>query len=125
AAFRDLRSPPAPHRSTHARFYSLVRTRSLGSGIPRILGRAAAPRRPRPPEARGPARQSVFLESHTLPFSANFLIARSTVSPTVDVAIPKMSPISRYRNPPARSSRHSRSDWVSKEIAFLNCPNLS
>ena len=58
-------------------------------------GRAAAHRRLRRPGAHGRAKQSIFRKSHTLHFSANFLMARSTVSPTVEVGIPKTSPISR------------------------------
>ena len=41
------------------------------------------------------ARQSASSKSHTLHFSASFLIARSIVSATVDVGIPRTSPISR------------------------------
>src|ERR1700685_2897736 len=82
-----------PHRSRRQIRCSLVYTRRHRSGIRSRLPRAALLRKLPLPEAHDPARRSVFQKSHTLHFSASFLIARSTVSPTVDVAIPKTSPI--------------------------------
>ena len=38
---------------------------------------------------------TMVAKGHTLHFSANFLMARSMVSPTVEVAIPSAVPISR------------------------------
>src|SRR5260370_2980703 len=83
---------PGPHRSTRQMRGSLPHRHLRAPDIPNSLEHVAPHPRPRCPEARDPSRQPVFLKSHTLHFSASFLMARSTVSPTVEVEIPRTSP---------------------------------
>src|SRR2546425_9559819 len=95
AAGCDVFFPPSPHRSARRICSSLLHRHRRASGILHSLEHAIPHPRLRRPEARDPSRQPIFLKSHTLHFSASFLIARSTVSPTVEVGIPRTSPISR------------------------------
>src|SRR5216684_5638051 len=95
AAACDVSLPPWPHRSTRRMHGSLLHRHRPAPGIANNLEHAVPPPRPPCPEARDPSRQPIFLKSHTLHFSASFLMARSTVSPTVEVEIPRTSPISR------------------------------
>src|SRR5258708_31656911 len=60
-------------------------TRGVGAGIHYNPECAVAPEPSLHLLARGRARQLTSLKAHTWHFSANFLIARLTVSPTVDV----------------------------------------
>src|SRR5580700_137359 len=85
---------PKPRSSLRTR-HSFCPRPPPNSGIPRTRQHVVPFPMLRPPASRGPARPPVFPYSHTLHCSANFLIARSTVSPTVDVEIPITSPISR------------------------------
>src|SRR5580692_3320319 len=91
----DLLFPPSPHRSAPRMRGSLAYRYRRASGILNSLEHAAPHPRLRCQEAHDPSRQPIFLKSHTLHFSANFLIARSTVSLTVEVGIPRTSAISR------------------------------
>ncbi len=94
ASVREVSFFP-PHRSTSRMRGSLDHRHRRARGIPNSLEHAAPHPRLRCPEARDPSKQPNFLKSHTLNFSASFLIARSTVSPTVEVGISRTSPISR------------------------------
>src|SRR5579862_1681623 len=86
---------PSPHRSARRMRGSLAYRHRRASGILNSLERVAPRPRHRCHEAHDLSRQPISLKSHTLHFSANFLIARSTVSLTVEVGIPRTSAISR------------------------------
>src|SRR5271165_3971392 len=91
----DVLLPPSPHRSARRIHGSLAYRYRRASGILNSLEHAVPHPRLRCQEAHDPSMQPIFLKSYTLHFSANFLIARSTVSLTVEVGIPRTSAISR------------------------------